>query len=249
MCANYIPVTRLDRLLAYFGVTHTREQPEHEVFPGGLAPFIRLALRGGSEGNPGELQPVVNEGIFRFIPDFVAKVDWARKTYNARSETVDIKATYRDAWAAGQRCIIPGECIYEPNHESGSPVRWRISLATGAPMGIAGIYRTHINAEGQVVFSMSMLTVNADDHPFMKRFHAPGHEKRMVVILDPRDFEGWLKCPVGEARATYCKPGPHLLDGVPAPLPPRPKGVGVPRPRAALPTPPSTGIGKTGDLF
>ena len=40
--------------------------------------------------------------------------------------------------------------------------------------------------------SMSMLTVNADQHPLMKNFHRPEDEKRMVVILDEGEFEAWL---------------------------------------------------------
>lgn len=246
MCANYIPVTRLDRLLAYFGVAHNRDEPTHDLFPGGLAPFIRLGPAGEGDA-PSELRRVVSDGVFRFIPDFVAKVEWARRTYNARSETVDTKPTYRDAWAAGQRCIIPAEAIYEPNYESGKPVRWCISLASGAPMGIAGIYTTHTNAEGEVEFAMSMLTVNADDHEFMKRFHAPEHEKRMVVILRPDEFDGWLTCPVAEAKERYCKQYVGPLDGVPAPLPTRPKSASTAAASTAARKPPPAST--TSDLF
>lgn len=245
MCANYLPVTRLDRMLAYFGVEHTRDEPTRELFPGGLAPFIRLAPA-GDEANRDALQRVVGDAVFRFVPDFVAKVDWARRTYNARSESVDTKATYRGAWAAGQRCIIPAEAIYEPRYESGKPTRWCISLASGAPMGIAGIYTTHTNADGEPVFAMAMLTVNADDHAFMKRFHAPAHEKRMVVILRPDEFDGWLTCPVAEAKRRYCKQYLGPLDGVPAPSTARSKTTSeATAPKAVRKPPPDT----TGELF
>ena len=95
----------------------------------------------------------------------MTKKDWARKTYNARSETVDQRSNYKKAWADGQRCIVPAETIYEPNCESGSSVRWRIRKANGEPMGIAGIYKAWTKPEGEVVFGMSMLAVNADDDP------------------------------------------------------------------------------------
>jgi putative SOS response-associated peptidase YedK len=39
---------------------------------------------------------------------------------------------------------------------------------------------------------MSMLTVNADDHPLMRNFHRPEDEKRMAVILEEADFDAWL---------------------------------------------------------
>lgn len=45
-----------------------------------------------------------------------------------------------------------------------------------------------------------MLTVNADEHPFMRRFHEHNVEKRMLVILEQEDFDGWLSCSVAEAK-------------------------------------------------
>ncbi|WP_223905490.1 SOS response-associated peptidase family protein [Rhodoferax lithotrophicus] len=36
-------------------------------------------------------------------------------TYNARSETVAEKPSFRDAWRRAQHCIIPAEAIYEPD--------------------------------------------------------------------------------------------------------------------------------------
>jgi putative SOS response-associated peptidase YedK len=128
-------------------------------------------------------------------------------------------------------------------------------------MGIAGIYTAWTNPEGKEVFAMSMLTVNADDHPFMKRFHAPGHEKRVVVILEPSDFDGWLNCSVGEATDRYCKPWMGELEGVPAPMPTRTKSTdstSTLKPNAltnaktratAKPKPPSPPAPSNGGLF
>ena len=42
----------------------------------------------------------------------------------------------------------------------------------------------------------------------MRRFHKPGEEKRMVVILDPADYDDWLACSV-EAASRYF--GPHYI--------------------------------------
>jgi putative SOS response-associated peptidase YedK len=237
MCANYIPVTSVERLLQYFGVVRGMDEPPRDAFPSGLAPFIRLAPDGTDSG---ELVRTVAVGIFRFVPDFIAKVEWARRTYNARSETVDTKSTYKNAWAEGHRCIIPAEAIYEPNYESGESVRWHIRKANGEPMGIAGIYRRYV-ADDREMFAFSMLTVNADDHPFMRRFHAPDDEKRMVVILEPEDFEGWLTCPVVDAKERYCKQWHGELTGEPAPLPKRI--------RRDVKPPVAKPVDPTGDLF
>lgn len=247
MCANYVPVTSADRLLTFFGVTRTRDEAALDVFPSGLAPMIRLAPNGGT--TPQEL--IVHDAIFRFVPDFIAKLDWARKTYNARSETVHAKPSYAPAWRAGQRCIIPAEGFYEPNYETGKATRWAFMLPDGAPMGIAGIYRPWTMPDGRDVFAMSMLTVNADDHPLMNRFHAPHDEKRMVVLLDPSDYSDWLSCPVAVAKK-YFKQWRGPLDAYPAPLPPRapkassvataqPKVSALKKVRKTPPAPPENG--------
>jgi len=49
MCSNYRPVTRQDRLLTFFGVERDRDEVPTDVFPTGLAPFIRLAQEPGEE--------------------------------------------------------------------------------------------------------------------------------------------------------------------------------------------------------
>jgi len=61
-----------------------------------------------------------------------------------------------------------------------------------------------------------MLTVNADDHALMKRFHKPGEEKGMVVILDPKDYGEWLTCTPGEAKK-FCRQWTGALDTAPRP--------------------------------
>lgn len=45
-----------------------------------------------------------------------------------------------------------------------------------------------------------MLTINADEHPLMQRFHKPDDEKRMVVILPPERYDDWLTCDVEDAE-------------------------------------------------
>ena len=40
-----------------------------------------------------------------------------------------------------------------------------------------------------------MLTVNADNHDFMRNYHKPEDEKRMVVILPKGLYSDWLDAP------------------------------------------------------
>jgi putative SOS response-associated peptidase YedK len=238
MCANYVPVTRRARLLSFFGVERGRDENPADTFPINVAPFIRLAR----EGEGADAIPVVDDGLFGLLPHFASEVGFGRRTYNARSETVDRLPSFRDAWANGQRCIIPAEALYEPNYESGKAERWVVYQEGYVPLGVAGIYtQWHDFKTGQKVYSFSMLTVNADDHPFMKRFQKPEDEKRMVVILHPRDYAEWLACPVTQAKRFLKQwTGPLLAE--PLPLPPRaPTASSVRTAKPRKPEPPETG--------
>jgi putative SOS response-associated peptidase YedK len=193
MCSNYLPVTRSDRMLKFFGIARDRDELPADMWPLGLAPFIRIAEDGSGH-------PVCDDGVFGLLPHFAVEMAQGRKTYNARTETVARLPSFRDAWRLGQRCIVPAEAIYEPNWESGASERWMISRPGEVAMGIAGIYtRWHDKQHGRELFSFAMLTVNADGHPVMQRFHRPGDEKRMVVILPEADYGAWLSCRVDEA--------------------------------------------------
>jgi putative SOS response-associated peptidase YedK len=216
VCSNYRPVTRKDRMLTFFGVERGRDEDPVDVWPLGIAPFIRLAEPGASN------RIVVDDGLFGLIPGFQAELAAGRKTYNARTETVHQLASFRESWTNGWRCIIPVENIYEPYYESAdaSPVRYRIHGPMGTPFGIAGIYRKWRHPDGREVFTFAMLTVNADSHPIFSRFHKHGEEKRMVVILDREQYGEWLSCPVDEAPKFFRRwSGP--LEFFASPLPPR----------------------------
>lgn len=224
MCSNYEPVTRADRLLSFFDVLH-KDSPTIVAFPTGLAPFIRLSALGEREAL---------DGRFGLLLAWAKELAYGRKTYNARTETVATLPSYRSAWKKGQRCIIPAETIFEPSYETGKAVRWGIQQPGQVPMGIAGIYESWKNTiTGEQEFSFSMLTVNADGHPVMQRFHGPDDEKRMVVILHEKDYDDWLACDVDQARG-YFKRWMGPLDTFEAPLTPR-----APRKKAAKKEPPS----------
>ena len=77
-------------------------------------------------------------------------------------------------------------------------------------MGIAGVYTKWRSPEGPELFSFAMLTVNADGHAVMQHFHKPEDEKRMVVILDEADYDGWLEAPQSRL-GDFLKPYPAEL--------------------------------------
>lgn len=216
VCSNYKPVTRADRLLAFFGVERERDDESVDTWPTGLAPFIRLAEPGSGH------RRIVQDGAFGLLPGFAKELAYGRKTYNARSETVHQLPSFRDSWRQGLRCIVPAELIYEPFYASDTAKaeRWAIFQPGAVPLGIAGIYTKWRSPEGQELYSFAMLTVNADDHPFYRRFHRPGEEKRMPIILAPEEYDAWLAASPAEAKQFFRQFHGELRAEA-APLPPR----------------------------
>ena len=218
MCANYQPVTAQDRLLHHFGVQRPREETPPEVYPGGLAPFVVRAQ------DRAELARDARVGLFGLLPFWAKDLAFGRRTYNARSETVHEKPSFRDAWRQGRRCIVPVEAVYEPNWESGRAVRWRIGRRDGAPLGIAGLWGWWRGPDGREWLSFTMLTVNADGHAVFARMHRPGEEKRMVAILDEAEYDLWLEASPEEARTMLRPFDAARLAAEPAPRPPVRRG-------------------------
>ena len=212
MCANYRPSTR-DELQQRFGVAPPDSEYKAEAFPGSMAPMIRLPRADAVHGDR-----ACALGMFGMVPHW-AEPKLARQTYNARTETVATKPSFRNAWKRRQFCVIPVHAFYEPSYESGKAERWEIADADGAPLGIAGLW--DIKQEGPnglPLLSFTMLTINADGHPLMQRFHKPDDEKRMLVILDPQQIDDWLHCPVEDAGSFFVRYPAERLAARPAPM-------------------------------
>ncbi len=189
MCSHYCPITDAQLLHQHFGVhISTPAICPPETWPLFQAPAIRRAntLAQNREAFIGQ---------FGLLPHWAKDTNLARSTYNARSETANEKPSFRDAWRKGQRCIVPADWVYEPNWETGKAVRWKIAKSDGKPLGIAGLWSSWRAPNGADVLSFTMLTINADNHELMRRFHKPEDEKRMVAILDEADYDAWLDCP------------------------------------------------------
>ena len=88
----------------------------------------------------------------------------------------------------------------EPNWESGKNDWWRFRRADGQLWGLAGLWNTWTDkTTGEIVESYTMLTLNADDHPLMRRMHKPDpksgpdqQDKRSVVPIELVDLDTWL---------------------------------------------------------
>jgi len=210
MCTNYVP-TRKERLSAAFGVEFDRDDYVAESWPGYLAPIIRDS----------DSRRTADLAVFGLIPPWSRDGKNFRHCYNARTETVNDKPSFRQAWRQRHWCVIPADAFFEPSYDTGRPVRWRIASADGSPLAIAGIWDQWRAADGQMIMSFSMLTINADAHPVMSRFHAPDDEKRSIVLLTPEQITPWLSASHDIAIAMLTPFAPERTATEPAPRAPR----------------------------
>ncbi len=94
---------------------------------------------------------------------------------HARSESVAVKLAYREAFRT-RRCILPMQWFFEFDKTH----RYRIEMADGSEMGVAGIWER--NTAG---VSCAMITTPTND--LMSRIH-----ERMPAILNREDYGRWL---------------------------------------------------------
>ncbi|MGO4333193.1 SOS response-associated peptidase family protein [Cupriavidus sp. M-11] len=126
-----------------------------------------------------------------------------------------------------RRHPLAGCSFFEPNYEAGpKSVRWKIWLKDEPEFAIAGLWCDWVDEGGSQLFSFTMLTINSDKHPLMNRFHAPGKEKRMIVIvivIVPRpEWDDWLTCRDPEWTRSFMQPYPaELMDAEATPRAPR----------------------------
>ncbi|MFN7881463.1 MAG: SOS response-associated peptidase [bacterium] len=176
-----------------------------DIYPTLVAPIIRRPpeLESGDDAVPPmEVVPA----HFGLLPSFAKDIGFGKHTYNARTETVAEKPSFKHAWANDRHCIVPCEAIFEPDWRSGRSVPTRITRADGEPLGVAGIWQPWRAPNGEWVLSFAMLTINADTHPIFRELHKPDpklppdrQDKRMVVILGEDSYDAWLDAPESES--------------------------------------------------
>lgn len=185
------------------------------VFPRSLGPFVRSSVGGNRE---------LVVGQWGLIPWFAKTPKLTYSTNNARFEGIEDKASYKQSWSQGMRCIIPAWAFDEPCWESGRNVWWTFRRADGNPWGLAGLWNAWTDRDtGEVIESYTMLTINADNHPLMSRMHKPDpklppgqQDKRSVVAIELSEVDAWLYGSVEEAAMLVRVPPVEVIDAGPA---------------------------------
>jgi putative SOS response-associated peptidase YedK len=194
---------------------HNQPQWAKEIFQRAPGPFVRCGA------SAAERELVV--GQWGLIPWFAKTARLAYSTNNARSEEIATKASYKQSWLQGRRCIIPAWSFDEPCWETGRTVWWNFRRADGQPWGLAGLWNDWTDKEtGEVISSYTMLTINADHHPIMSRMHRPdpklppdSQDKRSVIAIEQGDVEAWLQGSIEDAMELMRAPPVEAIEAEP----------------------------------
>lgn len=196
MCGRFVQLTPPAALAALFGV-----DPVHAPLPNvppryNAAPTQDLMV---VRRNPETGRRHLDLLRWGLVPSFARDPSGGGRLINARSETVAEKPTFRPAWRAHRRCIIPADAFYEWKAVDKRRQPFLISRADGAPMAFAGLWDGWRNPlTGQWLKTFTILTCAATERL------RPLHE-RMPVIVPQADIGAWLE---GEDGAALMRPFP-----------------------------------------
>ncbi|MCD6027311.1 MAG: hypothetical protein K0R08_1830 [Solimicrobium sp.] len=185
MCVNFQPVTRQQLQSHFKAPIQTAAEWRTETWQDYAAP-IMVGDENGRRSLLADYSMIPKRHLSNGIKRFT--------TMNARAETIGTLRSYSISWQQCHFCLVPMLAFFEPNYESGKAERWRISMTDESPFAVAGLYRIWSEPEGATSYSFTQITINADDHPLMRRFHKPNDEKRSLVIVPAKEYDDWLSC-------------------------------------------------------
>lgn len=160
--------------------------PRYNIAP--TQPILTVGMN-----NSGKKQPeLVRWGL---IPHWVKDPnDWTL-IINARSETVNTKASFKTAMRH-RRVLIPASGFYEwhrPDDKSQPKQAYWIKPADDKTICFGGLVETWMGKDGTEIDTGCILTTASNNQ--IGNIH-----HRMPVVIKPQDFDRWLDCKTQEPR-------------------------------------------------
>ena len=218
MTTQYDNLATLEMWTDFFKVAPAQLPAERQMRARRLAGFIRGKIKADDAVQPvndGTVEVAGKKSIqverewvpaqWGMVPNWVKSAKDAKlrapKLLVALNETVSTAQAFRDAWLAGQRCIIPMQAFYVDDMRTGKAIPTRIARVDGLPMGVAGVWDRWVDPEtGAELMSYAVLTINANSHALMRRYGPQGAEHRMPAILGEGTYDAWLTARQEKAR-------------------------------------------------
>ena len=142
---------------------------------------------------PGSGIPVVVDAAQRnvevfywgLVPSWAKDISISRKMFNARSETLLEKTSYRTS-CLRRRCLIPASGFYEWKNTNGKKIPYYFSVKNQNAFTFAGLCEYWMDASGNELYSATIITCPAN--PLIQSYH-----DRMPVILNQENRWKWME--------------------------------------------------------
>jgi len=177
MCGRFTESRELKDVAARFEAEtgDTLFTPSYNIGPGRFTPVITF-------DGPARHLELMRWGL---IPSWAKDEKIAFKTFNARSETVFEKPSFRSA-IKKRRCLVPADGYFEWQKTDGGKVPYYIYLKDHPLFAFAGIWESWDKAAGgSLLTTFSILTTTPNEK--MTALH-----HRMPVILPLEAEAAWL---------------------------------------------------------
>jgi putative SOS response-associated peptidase YedK len=161
---------------------------------------------------PGQnIAVVINDGINRLvlfywglIPSSARDRSISRGFFNARSETVAIKPSFRNAFK-NRRCLIIADGFYEWQKLGNVRKPFYFYLKSRQPFGFAGLYESWVSPEKRTIDTCTIITTEPND------LVKPIHERMPVIV--PKDKEHiWLDTALQDLAVLHSIMTPYPSD-------------------------------------
>lgn len=151
-------------------------EPRYNIAPSQLVPVVRNGPKGGREFS------MLRWGL---VPFWARDPSIGNRMINARAESLAEKPAYRSAYET-RRCLVLADGFYEWRKEAAGKTPYFISLATGQPFALAGLWEAWTDrSTGESLQTTVIVTTAANE--FLEDLH-----DRMPVVLQPDAARAWL---------------------------------------------------------
>lgn len=177
MCGRFAFYSPAEAAAALFGVDAAPEvKPRYNIAPTQDIAAVR-------QDPDGERELVMLR--WGLVPFWAKDPSIGNRMINARAETVAEKPSFRNAYKH-RRCLVLADGFYEWQRHDNTKTPYFISLASGDPFALAGIWEKWTDKEtGESLQTTSLITAEAND--FMAQLH-----HRMPVVLEAQSATDWL---------------------------------------------------------
>jgi putative SOS response-associated peptidase YedK len=196
MCGRFALKAPAAELVKYFGLDECVDlMQRYNIPPGTEIAAIRQSPAG---------QRVLHRLKWGLVPNWTKDPNIGNRLNNARGETVADKPSFREAFKR-RRCLIPADGFYEWSARGKLKQPWYISLKSGQPMAMAGLWEAWTSLTGDILRTCCVITTGPND--VMQAIH-----DRMPVLISPQDWGRWLSGPA-DAVAKLVRPYVLSPDG------------------------------------